>query len=464
MIAEQASFLKLPSRQVDEPIDVQLLASFVVSFNQLASVLDPLNMREIFVRKAFASKSVLVTGATGFLGKVLVEKLLRDCNEIDKIYILLRPKKGEELEERFANFKSLIMFERLKKADPSALEKLIPIAADLLISPFAGMSEEDIKMLRKNVNFVFHCAASVRFDEPLKIAIQMNTISTRNLLELAERFDQLDAFVHVSTAYSNTNQKVIYEKIYEPIYDYKAAIAFVEMERNDELAELNKFAMETLPNTYIFSKNLTEHLVSDRATTLPLAIVRPSIVCPSFDSPYPGWVDSMNGPMGVLIGASSGLLRTVHGDGDIVPDLIPCDFAVNALIVAAASVAVRDNKDLQIYNITSSKQLPITWNQFLDLSRDTLKDYPAMKVFWFPDGRMCSNYYFYLLYFMLFQFIPACIIDFGMLIGRKKPWAVKLQKRIFESLKVFDYFLHSSWEWDNKNFEHLHKLVSLNER
>lgn len=421
-------------------------------------------MREIFVEEAFASKSIFITGATGFVGKVLVEKLLRSCKKIDKIYLLMRGKKGEGLEKRFESFKNSIVFEKLKELEPKAIDKLIAVEGDLMISPFAEISDENIKKLIQNVNFVFHCAASVKFDEPLRTAITMNTISTRNMLDLAEKFEYLEAFVHVSTAFSNTNQKTIYEKIYEPIYDYKTAIALVEMNSSEKLDELNEFAMKTFPNTYVFSKNLTEHLVADRSKTLPIAIVRPSIVCPSYQEPYGGWVDTVNGPMGVLIGASSGFLRTVHGDGDIIPDLIPCDFVVNSTIVAGASVATSENKDLKIYNCTSSKQLPISWNQFLELSREVYKDYPSTKVIWYPGGRMCSNYYFYVIYFTLFQLLPACFIDLCLLIADKKTWAVKLQKRIFDSLKVFEYFMNTSWEWDNKNFEILHKLVTLNER
>lgn len=421
-------------------------------------------MREIFVEKAFASKSILITGATGFIGKVLVEKLLRSCKGIDKIYIILRVKKNQEFEKRFEAFKNSIVFDNLRQLEPKTMEKLIAIEGDLMISPSAGISNENIKVLKENVNFVFHCAASVKFDDSLMTAIKINTISTRNLIELAEKFNDLNAFVHVSTAFSNINQRVIYEKIYEPIFDYKTAIAYVENERYDELDELNKFAMKTFPNTYIFSKNLTEQLVLDKSKHLPIAILRPSVVCPSFLEPHVGWVDSINGPMGFLVGASTGLIRTVHGNGKIIPDLIPCDFVVNSVIVAGASVATSENKDLKIYNCTSSKQQPVSWDDFLELSQEIYKKYPSTKAIWFPGGRMCSNYVFYLIYFTLFQLFPAFIIDLCLLITRQKTWAVKLQRKIFKSLKIFDYFLNTSWEWDNKNLEILQNTISINER
>lgn len=48
----------------------------------------------------YAGKSVLITGATGFMGKVLVEKLLRSCPEVKALYLLVRPKAGQSMQQR----------------------------------------------------------------------------------------------------------------------------------------------------------------------------------------------------------------------------------------------------------------------------------------------------------------------------------------------------------------------------
>lgn len=48
--------------------------------------------------------TVLVTGGTGFLGKVLIEKLLRTCGQLRCVYVLLRAKKGLTSEQRYTEF------------------------------------------------------------------------------------------------------------------------------------------------------------------------------------------------------------------------------------------------------------------------------------------------------------------------------------------------------------------------
>jgi alcohol-forming fatty acyl-CoA reductase len=62
----------------------------------------------------------------------------------------------------------------------------VAIAGDMLEKDLA-MSAADREMLVKRVNVIYHCAATVRFDEPLRRAIMMNTRGTKLILDLAEQ-------------------------------------------------------------------------------------------------------------------------------------------------------------------------------------------------------------------------------------------------------------------------------------
>ena len=54
----------------------------------------------------YNGRSIFVTGGTGCMGKVLVEKLLRSCPGIKQIYLLMRPAKGKDVETRLEEFKA----------------------------------------------------------------------------------------------------------------------------------------------------------------------------------------------------------------------------------------------------------------------------------------------------------------------------------------------------------------------
>nr|CAD7447933.1 unnamed protein product [Timema bartmani] len=65
------------------------------------------------IQKYYSGSTLLITGGTGFLGKVLIEKLLRSCPGIAKIYLLVRQKKGVTVDKRFTEQFSGPIFCRL---------------------------------------------------------------------------------------------------------------------------------------------------------------------------------------------------------------------------------------------------------------------------------------------------------------------------------------------------------------
>jgi len=87
------------------------------------------------------------------------------------------------------------MFDRLRIEKPDFMTKIKMIDGDLE-QPSLGLSPIDHDWLIENVNFVFHCAATIKFNETLPIAIRINIQGTENLLELATKMNNLKVIHH----------------------------------------------------------------------------------------------------------------------------------------------------------------------------------------------------------------------------------------------------------------------------
>lgn len=119
------------------------------------------------ISEFYRDRSVFMTGASGFVGKVLLEKLLRDCPLIKNIYLLLRPKGGQNCRQRLNELLSSVVFDRIRDENALVLNKVIAISGDVTYAEL-GINPNDRDILVNNVSIIFHSAATVRFDEPLK--------------------------------------------------------------------------------------------------------------------------------------------------------------------------------------------------------------------------------------------------------------------------------------------------------
>ena len=82
--------------------------------------------------------------------------------------------------------------------------KVVAVAGDIN-KDLMGLSAEDLSKVCATLHIVIHCAANVDFNERLDGAITTNCRGPLRMLRLAERCAQLLAYVHVSTAYVNSN-------------------------------------------------------------------------------------------------------------------------------------------------------------------------------------------------------------------------------------------------------------------
>jgi len=58
----------------------------------------------------------------------------------------------------------------------------------------------------------------------------------------------------------------------------------------------------------------------------------------------PGWVDNLNGPTGLLVGAGKGVIRSMHCNGNYHAEVIPVDLAINAIITISYKIAIYKQK------------------------------------------------------------------------------------------------------------------------
>lgn len=133
-------------------------------------------LSQLSVLKTLQRKNILITGATGFVGKVLVEKILRDVPEIGKLFLLIRNNAKERLE---SDILSSRVFDRLREERSDflqySLSKLVPISGDVLDNGL-GLQEKDYRRIVEEVNIVVHCAATVDFKERLDDAVRKNVL------------------------------------------------------------------------------------------------------------------------------------------------------------------------------------------------------------------------------------------------------------------------------------------------
>nr|QGV11528.1 truncated FAR16 [Tetrastichus brontispae] len=233
------------------------------------------------IAQFFAGRTLFITGVTGFLGKCMLEKLLRSCSKIKHIYVLMRESKNESLEERKRNFLQHTIFDRLRQECSDFQSKVTALKGDLEQEDL-GLSADDKNTIINEVNVIYHNAANVLFFEKVRVSLRVNILGTKRMLELAEECRQLDLFVYVSTAYSHCYQKNIEEKFYPFATDLNAIYEAIETDKKAEngLSEDDlKLLIGRHPNIYTYTKAFSEDMVRQCAqnANFALAVYRPSI-------------------------------------------------------------------------------------------------------------------------------------------------------------------------------------------
>ncbi|XP_063219802.1 putative fatty acyl-CoA reductase CG5065 [Bacillus rossius redtenbacheri] len=414
------------------------------------------------VADALAGQVVLVTGATGFMGKVLLEKMLRSCPGVTTVYLLVRDKKGVSASQRVLDLFTCPIFDKVKQQNPEVTKKVVGIPGDVSC-PDLGLSEKDRALLCDNVSIVYHAAATIRFDEALKTAVLLNTRGTKLILELAKEMKKLKAFVHLSTSYCHLHEKVLYEKTYPPPADPHEIIECMETMDDAAACKVTKKILGEIPNSYAFTKALSEALVAEQIEKMPVIILRPSIVIPVWREPLPGWTDNINGPTGLLIGAGKGVIRTMHCNQEGYADYLPVDIAVNGVLVSTWDF-LYNKSDRRVYHLTSSAEIQISWAEIIERGRRITQRVPLNNVVWYPGGSMKKSRLAHLICVFFFHFLPAIFIDTLIFLSGHKPIMLRVQRRINKGFEVFEYYANNQWDFNSDNAQVVRKLMNDRER
>nr|XP_032525565.1 uncharacterized protein LOC116776470 [Danaus plexippus plexippus] len=324
------------------------------------------------VTEFYDGKCIFVTGATGFVGKVLVEKILRSLPGVKNVYLLMRQKKGTSGDDRLKDLWNSRIFDNLRANNPDAFNKIKLISGDLLKEDL-GICNDDRGVIQENCNIVFHSAACVRFDQKLKDAVETNTTATLRLLKLAETMKFSKSQLNPKRRKQKTIQISLFNAWFglgagpnstswnaplmitangtnDPVTDIPPALATLRIDLASGEKYVNTYPhlmvlwypggnirsywithqinlvlthilpayfidfllllfrkkpllISSEPNTYSYTKAITEDLVAEFSSKFPIAIGRPSIVTASWKEPMPGWVDNINGPTGLLMGS-----------------------------------------------------------------------------------------------------------------------------------------------------------------
>jgi nucleoside-diphosphate-sugar epimerase len=343
------------------------------------------------VRQHLRGKTLLVTGGTGFLGKVIVERLLRVAPEVERIYLLIRPSRALP-PERFENeVVPSAAFDTLARTHgnrwlPFMRRTVVPVAGDMS-QPKLGLADDVYDELIASVDIVINSAASVAFDAPLDEALRHNTLSVRHGAEFA-RACRSAVLVQVSTAYVAGQQAGrIPEAALAPDVSTPEVAAIGDCVRgiHAEAHGCQWDARETRTrlvdagmrrardlgwhDSYTYTKALGEMLLARHRGTVPTAVIRPSIIESSLRHPAPGWLENLNVGDPIFVEFGRGRLPDFPLSQETVFDIVPVDLVANADVTLLPHVAEM-RTSIGYFTVGSGALNPLTGARLYDITRE----------------------------------------------------------------------------------------------
>ncbi|VEN63884.1 unnamed protein product [Callosobruchus maculatus] len=378
------------------------------------------------IQNFYKNKTILLTGPTEFVGKLVLEKVLRTL-EVKHVYVLITGKDGKDAETRCADIFDCLAFGPLRRQDPEFYKKVTLIEGDYEALDL-GLNSEIKNLLINEVECIFHCGTTTNVEQGLKETAFINVKYTRRLLEMAKGMENLMGFVFLSSAFTNFTLYEVHEQFYEPPVHYNKLIALCEGEE-ELIKKCEDTWLKDWPNAALYTLNVAETLLKNEGKGLPISIIRPSHILPSLNDPITGYVEDASGLTSYAVNHAMGVNRVFYYNKGTL-DVVPVDYVVNMIIASGWYVGLQKirlkrgdvtSTDIQIYHCISSQEKPITTEEFFGSIHSVFREVPTNRMIQMPFAFHTACYYNYKVLILFFHYFMGFICDTGLKIAGKQP-------------------------------------------
>uniref|UniRef100_A0A0D3EDE1 Fatty acyl-CoA reductase n=1 Tax=Brassica oleracea var. oleracea TaxID=109376 RepID=A0A0D3EDE1_BRAOL len=438
--------------------------------------------------KFLENKTLLVTGASGFLAKVFVERVLSLQPNVKRLYLLVFEK------DLFRVLRNNIGDETLNAL---ISEKVVPVPGDTSLNNMGVSDSNLVQDMMQEIDIVFHAAATTRFDERYDVALRINTFGALNVLNFAKKCVKAKLLLHVSTAYVCGERSGLIQEIPfamgETLHRKNKVDINIEMQLVEQKSkqfveqgcseEETKHAMRDLglkraklfglPNTYAFTKVMGEMFLGHYRENMSIVIIRPTMITSTFSDPFPGWIEGVKTLDTAILSYGKGMLTCFLIDQKAACDIIPVDMVANAMIATAAE-HFNDSGSHTVYHVASSYRNPIIYKQIANIMNRYFKKSPLLGRSGMPivpkDLVLLSTMAMFRLYMGLRFKLPLqhnlglLSITFPSQFGDKYQHHNRKFKMAMRLVKIYEPYLLFKGIFDDKNLETLRIKNEAKER